>query len=152
MRLLSITTAILIAIGMASCKQGPTKTGTVKVSLEFGQIDNNGELKLSDKQTIEYNFNDPSISRSKKLEVGTAINSATKEEVSTITQTGVGSNPIFPVHFRIVSRPGYAFFHALKCYVYGTVLTDTETGASWFVAADLATQSTMNNCNYGNVV
>jgi hypothetical protein len=142
----------MLIIGMTACSEKQSHRGIIEVSLEFGQLDENGKLKFSDLQNIEYNFDDPTKSKSKKLKVGTAIHSASNKEVYTITQTGVGSTPSYPPHYRVISQPGHAFFPSLNCYVYGTVFTDTDTGASWFVAADAATQSTMNNCNYGDIV
>lgn len=52
----------------------------------------------------------------------------------------------------IITWPGYVFNNATNCYVYGYYSYDTDTGQGSFTTADLATQSTMNNCGHGDIV
>ncbi|WP_299159372.1 hypothetical protein [uncultured Tenacibaculum sp.] len=126
-----------------------SKSGIIHVKLEFGPVNKYGKLEYSDIHTIEYNFDEPSESISETLKHRIAVNTKTKEQVSVIINTG-GVNED-PPQGLIITWPGYVFNYATNCYVYGYYSYDTDTGQGSFTTADLATQSTMNNCGHGDI-
>ncbi|CAM1372479.1 hypothetical protein TPENAI_70137 [Tenacibaculum litopenaei] len=137
------------AVSLVNKKNKKTPRGIVTVELEFGPVTEDGELEYSDKHLIKYNFEAPLESSSPTLKMVLAKDAKTKEEVQVVIHTGGVDTP--PVQGLVITWPGYVFDNATNCYVYGYYSYDTDTGQSSFTTADLATQSTMNNCNYGDI-
>lgn len=120
------------------------------INLEFGPVNTDGELEYSKIHKIKYNFYQPLESLSETLDIKIAQHTETTDSVAVIVVSDeVQQDP--PIYGRIITVPGYIFEHNSSCYIYGYYSYDTETGATSFTSADLATQSTMNNCNYGDV-
>ena len=151
MKFLTFSIAIVLMSYMTSCNQNQSEKELTDVILEFGKLNDSGKLESSAKKEIQFNFKDPSKSKSKTLQVREVEHSITKKNVISITLTGGSGSGTPPVQGKIITERGYVFEHNSSCFIYGTISTDTETGAQWFTPADPATQSTMNNCNYGDV-
>lgn len=149
--LLLSTVVVLLITSFISCNQNQSDDALKDVSLEFGQLDDKGHLKSSDKKVIQFNFDNPLKSKSKSLEIKEVTHSVTKEKVTGILLPEGGTNGTPPVEGKIITVRGYVFDYTSNCFIYGSISLDTDTGSQWFTPADLATQSTMNNCNYGNV-
>ena len=97
---------------------------------------------------IEFNFRNPLLSKSETLIVKEAMNEKTqKMGYIIVPKQSILRRSVTEV----IIEEGH-FFDGDCCFLYGTWVTDTESGVSLFVREqDLATQSLMDNCGYCNV-
>ena len=131
-------TVILTGVILIGCEKKQIETNKI-INIEFGFND------LFNKNTIDffninYNFENPLLSQSEDLTVVEVINKDTGLNSFIIIKKEVENNKKFSV------KPGY-WYDGDDCFIYGTIVTG-DNGGEIFIAADLATQSTMNVCGY----